>query len=96
MDSAPLFSFPLMFTESPCLRSITVSVYIPLPFFLRIFPTEAESHIDLISFDCGSSGFYFSIFSTSKKTAGLIKAIAGAERKHRRNQSDGVILDEMI
>ena len=73
-----------MFTESPRLHSITVSVYIPLPFFLRIFPTEAESNIDLISFDCGISGFYFIFFQLQKKnnnkTAGLIKAIAGAER----------------
>lgn len=89
-----------MFTESPRLHSITVSVYIPLPFFLRIFPTEAESNIDLISFDCGISGFYFIFFQLQKKNqqqnSRIDQSDSGGRAKHRRNQSDGVILDEMI
>lgn len=80
-----------MFTESLCLCSIKVSVYIPLPFILHIFPTEAECHIDLISFDCGggSLGFY-GIFKNSR----IDQSHSKSQRKHGNNQSDGVMLDE--
>ncbi len=95
MDFAPLFWFPLMFAESRRLRSIKVSVYIPLPFILHIFPTEAQCHIDLISFDCGSSSWLFLRFSTpTLKNSRIYQSNSRRHKKHRNNQSDSVMLDE--
>lgn len=58
------------------------SVYIPVPFILHIFPTEAECLIDLISFECGGSswGFYGN-FSRIDQSDNWI------QKKHEDNQS---------
>lgn len=91
MDFAPLFWFPLMFSESLRLCSIKVSVYIPLPFILHIFPTEAECHIDLISFDCGGGSW---VFYGNFKNSRIDQSNSRSQRKQWNNQSDGVMLDE--
>lgn len=82
-----------MFNESLRLCSIKVFVYIPLPFILHIFPTEAECHIDLISFDCGggSWGFYGNF-----KNSRIDQSNSKSQRKHGNNQSDGVMLDDLL
>lgn len=91
IDFALLFWFPLMFTESLCLRSIKVSLYIPLPFIPHIFPTETECHIDLISFDCsGSSWGFYGNFKNSR----IDQSDNWSQKKHRNNQSEGVMVDE--
>lgn len=94
-DSADFFFFLLMFTESLCLHSIKVSVNIPLPFILYIFPTEC--HIDLMPFDCGSSSWNF-YCKKKKKTAGLIKAKGKQQelKEPGNNQSDGTMLEERL
>lgn len=79
-----------MFTESLRLCPIKVSVYIPLPFILHIFPTEAECHIDLNSVDCyGSSWGFYGNFNN-----GADQSDNWSQQKHRNNQSDGVMLDK--